>query len=187
MIEQISSSPPITIDTVFDAIRVDPNAEIHIDMRTEQKLTGGKSNPMQGRVFKETYMLPIEIALPGVAGGYAERLKAQATADGKDPDAYTPKARAWGTRVNDGPLIEHKGEYYLEFFVIGPGQTNYVYDVNDSGRAEEFVPIERTAIEGMPESKKPGSHTQDGLSKKIDVRCIKLSNIIRFHIGDKII
>lgn len=33
----------------------------------------------------------------------------------KDPD-YVPKGRTWGVRLKDCPLVEHKGEYYLELF-----------------------------------------------------------------------
>ena len=177
---------PTKITDVFNFIRENPSAKITIDMRTEQKLSGGKSNPMQGRVFKETLHLPIELALPGVAGGYAERLKDQAMSDGLDPSAYQPKERVWGTRIDNSPLIEHKDEHYLEFFVVGSGIVSYVFDENNTRRAEDFVSIEKDKIEGLPAPRDVGSHTQDGLTKKVDVRCVKLANITRIRVDDKI-
>lgn len=33
----------------------------------------------------------------------------------ENPD-YVPKGRTWGVRLKDCPLVEHKGEYYLELF-----------------------------------------------------------------------
>lgn len=181
-----TETQPTRIGTVFDAVRANPAEPIHINMRTQVKLKGGQSNSMQNRIFKETEDLRIELAIPGVAGGYADRLKEQAVADGLNPDTYQPKARAWGTRIDNSPLIEHKGEHYLEFFVTGSGKTRYVYDINNSGRADEFVEIKPSMIEGLPESKEVGSHVQDGLSKKVDVRCVKLANITRIRIGDTV-
>lgn len=30
--------------------------------------------------------------------------------------SYKPQPRAWGVRLKDSPLVEHKGKYYLELF-----------------------------------------------------------------------
>jgi len=102
---------------------------------------------------------------------YGETVKERLIAEGKDPGAYTPSERKWGVRINDTPLIEHKGEVYLEVIVLDPGVTTYLVDGVETAKED---------VNGLPTTK-PTPAKQGGLEDKIILRTIKLSNIRRFQ------
>lgn len=87
--------------------------------------------------------------------------------EGKEAD-FVAKSRKWGTHVDDTPLIEHKGEYYLEARFLGnsPG-VDYFIDGN--------TPIDKTAFESfVPE--KGESKSQD-LENEVVIRDFKVAGI----------
>ena len=84
------------------------------------KLLGGKSNPQQGRVTKITCA---RVKL-GQAGEY-DRQKVQ---EGEYQTVAEVKERKWGTRLGESCLIEHKGNYYLEVFILGDKVSTYYLD-----------------------------------------------------------
>lgn len=51
-------------------------------------------------------------------------------------DSYTPGQRPWGVRVEDSPLIEHKGTYYLELYPLRELEVAYT--------DEEGRPVQHT-------------------------------------------
>ena len=178
--------PRISLTDIFNTIKENPDAKVTIDTLTVVPLKGGKGNSFQNRVHKFVEEMEVELYIPGVKNGYAERVKERAAAEGLDPDNYVAKPRAWGTRIDNTPVIEHKGEHYIEVFVTKPGTSSLLYDFEGKGDTSKFRPISPESVEGYPEKKDEGSHTQDGLTEKVVVRTIKKANILRFRVGDKV-
>lgn len=98
---------------------------------------------------------------------YANAVNKQRIKEGKEAD-FVPKARKWGVHVGNSPLIEHKGEYYLEArYLHNEPKVEYLLD----GK----TPIEKDMfIQYLKEDKV--STTQD-LEKEIVMRTIKMVNI----------
>ena len=64
-------------------------------------------NPFIGRVRKVT------LANVSIGFVYANSVNRARVKEGVEPD-FTPAPRKWGVRINGTPLVEHKGQYYLE-------------------------------------------------------------------------
>lgn len=88
--------------------------------------------------------------------------------EGKEAD-FVAQPRKWGVHVPNSPLIEHKGEYYLEARFLGSEpQVDYLLDGKDEiskDKLEAFLPLE-----------KEGSGLQD-LEKEIVMRDFKVNGI----------
>jgi hypothetical protein len=156
---------------------------IGLDTLVEVKLTGGKKNPMQGRVKKMTTGNLVMLFKNG--NGYknmvTRRLKKQFSDiittmeifERISSPTWTPGERAWGERVPKSPFIEHKGKLYLDTIFIRPGKSTYYLD---------GVEIEKDQIIGLPE-KNEGD--QGGLIDKVIVRTFALESIIKIRKGKK--
>ena len=116
---------------------------------TSVKLKGGKKNPMQGRVTKKTEDANVILFSNTKDSGYVSIVRRRMISEGKDPDTFVPKPRAWGERVGNSPFIEHKGKHFLECFFISPGKSTYYLDGKE---------IDKDEIEGL-ETEKPKTET----------------------------
>lgn len=47
--------------------------------------------------------------------------------EGKEPD-FKASSRVWGTRIKGTPLVEHKGNYYLECRFLKYCKSTYIFD-----------------------------------------------------------
>lgn len=148
---------------------------IGIDTLTNVKLSGGKANPMQGLVTKATVGSSVMIFSNKNSNGYENMVERRLIAEGKDPNSFSLSPRVWGTRIANKPLVEHKGEYYLEVIFLKAGETSYLL----SGR-----PIRKDLVEGLPEKSEEGS--QGGLDNKVIIRTYKVSSITRVTINKEI-
>lgn len=101
------------------------------------KLKGGKGNPQQGRIRKVS-TAPVTL---GGTGVYAMRK----LAEGEFDSVTEVKDRAWGTRVGNSCIIEHKGGFYAEFYTDAKPVTTYYLDDEE---------IAKEDIDGLPESKR---------------------------------
>lgn len=138
------------------------------------KLKGGKRNPYQGKVWRATDFRNVEINSRGDAGVYKQKVEDEMRKAGEAGE-FTPGKRAWGERVEGTPFIEHKGEFYLEFYPSSnPEDTSNVFYLE--GEDGKVSPIEDVrTIHGY----------EAGTSKpKVDIRCVKLSNINKIEVGD---
>lgn len=138
---------------------------ISIDTVTTPTLSGGKSNPHQGKVRKITIGSNVMIFQNKLSNGYDNMVKRRLEQEGKDPDSFHLSPRTWGVRIHGTPFIEHNNELYLECIFLTPGKTHYELgarkiDVND--------------IQGLKDPQHP---TQGGLNNKVIVRTINVSNI----------
>ena len=102
--------------------------------------------------------------------------------EGIDPDNFKLGKRPWGKRLENLPIIEHKGKYYLEVIFNQPPCVEYVYMENGYGK-----PISKKDIIGLPEKKKEGK--QGGLSEenKVIIRTYNIDNILEIHINKEVI
>ena len=145
-----------------------------IDTMVDVKLFGGKKNPMQGRVTKLTEDSNVIVFSNVEHSPYEAMVKRRMLAEGKDPAEFTVGKRAWGSRVDRSPFIEHNGKYYLEVIFKNSGKSSYFLDGN---------PIEKEMIEGLENPKQKESDedeedkAQGGISEKVIVRTYSLDSI----------
>ena len=126
------------------------------------KLKGGKKNPQQGRIRKTTNA----VVTLGSAGNYGLRK----VSEGEYETVAEVKSRAWGERVGETCIIEHKGALYLEFYPDGDSHTSYFLD--DS-------PIAKSDIDGLPSSRRQDVLKGDGSHGETEVKptTVKLDNV----------
>jgi len=124
------------------------------------KLKGGKKNPQQGLVTKTTVA---DVTLSS-AGSYGQRK----VTEGEYDTIADVKPRAWGSRVGETCVIEHKGNFYVEFYLEGESQTTYYLDGN-------IIP--KDDVEGLPENKR---------DSEVKISTIKIENLSSV-IGDGVV
>lgn len=139
---------------------------IKMNTVTTQALTGGKKNPMKGLVKKLSIGHNVAIFDNRNKNSYEDMVKFNLIKEGKDPESFELSPRPWGTRIPNSPLVEHKGEYYLEVIFIKAGNTMYTYNGN---------PITKEEIEGFP-LPKPNTG-QGGLQDQVQIRTFKINSI----------
>ena len=148
-----------------------------IDTLTEVKLTGGKKNPMQGRVTKETVGSNVIVFNDISSNAYEQMVKRRMEKEGLDPENFEVKERKWGRRVGSSPFIEHKGNYYLETIFISSGKTSYFLDGE---------PIRESEIEGLKKPT-PSPESQGGIKNKVIIRTYNLESIQQLRILKQIV
>lgn len=137
---------------------------------------GRIENPYFDKVTKQS-KLNCQIFQNKVKNGYEEMVKRRMVKEGKDPETFELQPRKWGVRLPNLPIIEHKGEYYLEVIVHNTLSSEYIYN-NKS--------VKSTEIKGWPSSGDP-EKSQGGIEDKVEIRSIKLSNIKEIHIGGEVL
>jgi hypothetical protein len=165
-------------DVLKEAIEnINGSTFVGIDTVTEVKLKGGKGNPMQGRVVKYTQGANTMIFSNVSGSAYENMVKRRMEKEDKDPETFQVKARAWGTRIDGTPFIEHNDKYYLECIFISSGKSTYLLDGN---------PINKDEIEGLPEVK-VSEESQGGITDKIIVRTFSLDSIKALRINGQVL
>ena len=128
------------IHTLLDSINGVTFAAL--DTITEVKLKGGKKNPMLGRVVKRTIGQRVMLFTNKNSNGYDNMVKRRLEAEGKDPNSFQLGALPWGKRVEDSPLIEHNGKFYIQVIFQQGGKSEYLLDNKV---------IDKADIEGLDE------------------------------------
>ena len=128
-----------------------------------------KTGNPYGKILKKTRLLA------NIGFHYSNSLDNQAKREGKEID-FQVQPRRWGKRLEACPLVEYKGNHYLEAKVEKTFEVNYFL--------ENGAPIEKELVEPFLPKKKESS-TQDELDKKIILRDIKLESILSMRIGEK--
>jgi hypothetical protein len=159
---------PLQLVAAVESIR--GSSFLSVDTLTRVALTGGASNPMQNGIVKRVDKMLVMVFNNSHSNGYANLVQKALRAEGIDPDYFVLKARAWGTRIPNMPLVEHKGNYYLECVVMRPGTVSYLLD----GR-----PIDPINIVGFEESVFRAS--QGGLTHKIVIKTFKCDSIVEIR------
>jgi hypothetical protein len=143
---------------------------VGVDSLTQVPLTGGKKNPMQGRVTKRMVGASVMVFSNQKTNAYAAMVERRLAAEGKDPQSFQLSARTWGTRIPNMPIVEHNGSYYLEVIFLQPGTVEYFLD---------GAPIEKKDIEGMKEAT---AGEQGGLSNKVIIRTFAAESITEVRV-----
>ncbi len=145
---------------------------IGIDTRTEPKIRktldtkdGRIENPHYGRITKLTSGSSVMVFQNKNSNGYTNMINRRLIKEGKNPESFTLSPRTWGTRVENLPLVEHKGQYYLEVIFLKSGETTYLLDGQ---------PIEESEITGLSPV---NLGSQGGLDDKVIIRSMKMSSI----------
>jgi hypothetical protein len=152
---------------------------IGMDTLTDVKLTGGKKNPMQGRVTKRMVGASVMVFTNQASNGYENMVQRRLTAEGKDPASFEVGPRAWGTRVPNMPIVEHfkdgATKYYLEVIFLKPGKSVYLLD---------GALIAASDIEGLPAATDAGE--QGGLEDKVHIRSFAADSITTLRVDGKV-
>jgi len=145
---------------------------VSIDTSTEPKLKGGKANPFKGRVRKVMTGANVMVFQNKSVNGYDAMVKRRLEKEGKNPASFKLSPRAWGSRVPNMPIVEHKGQYYLEVIFLNAGEVHYEVD---------GVKTDPSLITGLDFDKVEGN--QGGLNDKVIIRTFKVSNITNITIN----
>jgi hypothetical protein len=140
---------------------------ISLDTITEVKLTGGKKNPLQGRVQKLTTGANVMVFNSTEQNGYENMIKRRMLDEGKDPSTFSLGNRPWGTRIEQSPFIDHNGKKYIECIFMSPGKTVYLVDGVETAKDD---------IEGLPEVKE-NPDSQGGIENKVIIRTFAVDSI----------
>lgn len=143
---------------------------ISIDTLTTPKLTGGKKNPMQGRVTKLMEGGHCMCFQNKHLNGYEEMVKRRLEQEGKDTASFVLGPRKWGVRVPNSPIIEHDSKEYLEVIFLKPGKITYLLDGKE---------IAKAAITGLADHEEG---EQGGLTDKVIIRTFSMDSIIKIKI-----
>jgi len=180
------------------------------DALTEEGLTGGKKNPMQGRVRKIHTGFLSMVFTNKMKNSYEAMVNKRLAEEGKEADFVAGKL-TWGTRVEGTPIIEHKGNHYIQTVQFQTAEKLDEFCKNTgiefSGKDKELLDlmnekvvgyktpygkldylldneiIDKSEIEGLKVVKTEGK--QGGLSKdfKVVVRTFKIESLKRATIG----
>lgn len=148
-------------------------AFIGFDSEVVVTLTGGKSNPMQGRVTKRSLGNSVMVFQNKRANGYKEMVQRRLAAEGKNPEDFQLSPRKWGERLPNTPVVRHtdkktgQRKYYLEVIFLKPGVSEYFLDGQ---------PIAKEDIEGLPE--KPAASGQGGLEDQVQIRTFATDSLL---------
>lgn len=131
-----------------------------------------KENPYYGRVQKH------KIVNIRLNEDYQKAVNEQRRNEGVIGEFKTAH-RAWGTHIQDTPLVEHKGEIYLHCIILNDGPSTLLLD-GVPAQPEDVAAINTY----LPTSK--GSKRQEVVDK-IEVRDIKLSSITGLSVDGVVI
>jgi hypothetical protein len=101
---------------------------------------------------------------------YEAMIKRRLVVEGKQPEDFQLGERAWGVRLPNMPIVEHKGEYYLEVIFMQPGKVEYLLD-------GAVVPA--SFIIGLKDTT---AGKQGGLEDKVIIRTFKADSITELRI-----
>lgn len=137
---------------------------ISIDTITPVTLKGGKKNPMQGRVTKSVKGSNVMVFQNKTTNAYENMVNRRLNKEGK-ATAFSVGPRAWGTRIENTPFVEHNDQLYLEVIFLSAGERQMLVDgAPYNGAIEGFVETEETAVQG-------------GLNDKVIIRTYNVANI----------
>lgn len=144
---------------------------------TINKTLGGRGaatipNPHYGRVTKVMTSAVVMVFQNKTINGYEAMVNRRLAAEGKDPSSFELGPRKWGTRLENLPVVEHKGEYYLEVIFLKPGKVQYFLDGHH---------VTPDMIQGMRVVEKD-EEQQGGLENQVVIRSFKFDSITRIKI-----
>jgi len=147
---------------------------VGLDTHTDVVLTGGQKNPMQGRVTKRMVGAVVMSFQNKNFSAYEAMVKRRLVAENKAPEDFVLGQRAWGVRVPNMPIVEHKGKYYLEVIFVTSGAVTYFLDGQYIAQAD---------IIGL---KPAAAGEQGGLENKVILRTFAADSIDELRVDGKV-
>jgi hypothetical protein len=148
-----------------------------LDTQTECKLTGGKKNPMQGRIVKRCLGNRVMLFTNKRSSAYDNMVKRRLEQAGLNPATFQAGPLPWGSRVPDSPFIEHGDKLYLQCVFLGAGNVAYFRRGEQQGENTWFEPIKKEEIIGL--SDRSGSEHQGlGQDRQVIVRTYCTDSIL---------
>lgn len=167
----------IDLTKIFSDEHISGASFISIDTVTTPVLKGGKKNEYQGRVKKVMQGASVMVFQNKKNSAYGAMVERRLLKEGKDPASFTLGPRVWGERIPNTPVVEHKGQQYLECIFLRPGSVAYMV---------EGVEIDPRSIPGLELDREEGE--QGGLEDKVVIRCFKGESIAKIRIdGNEIV
>lgn len=172
---------PTTQSALIELLKsVNGASFISIDTTTipaMNKTLGGRGasaipNPHYGRVVKVMTGAVVMVFQNKLANGYENMVHRRLIAEGKDPASFVLGPRKWGQRLENLPIVEHNGQYYLEVIFLKPGPVQYFLD----GHV-----IDPDLIQGMREPAVDETQ-QGGLENQVFIRSFKFDSITKIKI-----
>lgn len=149
---------------------------VGLDTVTNVTLTGGKKNPMQGRVTKRMVGAQVMVFQNKKSNAYENMVQRRLAAEGL-PTTFEVGPRAWGTRLENLPVVEHVKDgvtkHYLEVIFLRAGTTEYLLD---------GVVTPKESIQGLKENSASDGEGQGGLSNKVIIRTFALDSLTAVRI-----
>lgn len=149
---------------------------VGLDTETVEKLKGGKSNPFQGRITKRVTGSTVMVFGNTESNAYENMVKRRLQKEGKDPEDFQLKPRAWGQRIAGTAFVEHKGEHYIEVIFMHAGDVEYFLDgkpldTTNMGTESRWLEVPAQTV---------NPNAQGGLSEenRVVIRTYKLDSII---------
>lgn len=163
MFKAVNGASFISIDTVT--------------IPTINKTLGGRGkdaipNPHYGRIQKVMTGAVVMVFQNKKINGYEAMIQRRLIDEGKDPATFVLGPRKWGNRMENLPVVEHNGQYYLEVIFLKPGSVQYFLD----GHL-----IDKDLIQGMREPAEDPTQ-QGGLENQVVIRSFKFDSITRIKI-----
>lgn len=132
-------------------------------------------NPIANSVVEKHNKGAKVIIFQNVFGsGYNNMVQRRLEKEGKNPESFKLGARVWGNRLKGSPIVEHKGNDYLELIFIQSGESSYTVD----GK-----PVSLDSIAANLPPKAAGGK-QGGLNDKVIIRTFKVESIQTLTIGN---
>lgn len=105
--------------------------------------------------------------------GYDRMVRRRLEEAGKSPDNFTLHDLPWGERIPETPLIQHRGQLYLQTIVLDTGKSRYFIG-NREVQPEGLLPPRRTN-QGLPRG------------DEVLVNTYKLSSITRIALMNEVL
>jgi len=125
---------------------------VGLDTVTSPTLLKGKKNPMHGRIQKHMTGASVMVFQNKHTNGY-ENMRNRRLEEAGFPTTFNVGERAWGERVENLPIVMHKGKEYLEVIVLKAGEVHYTHDGQPIAK-EDIIglkPAQKASKEGVRE------------------------------------
>lgn len=180
VLEGVSGTAFVSIDTLTEETLFSRISSLSSSDQLLCKVINSKKNPMLGRIFKR--LVGNSVIVFTSSAGYKNMVKRRLDKEGKDENEFVVKPPIWGSRINDTPIIEHNGEYYLECIFQKSGVKSYMGLVGDTGKLEE---IDKDLIIGLKPPAKIADSAQAYLENMVIIRRFKLKSITGIRFNDQ--
>lgn len=106
----------------------------------------------EGACIRETKGEQVMLFANAKASGYERKVKRELSRIGRDPDGFRVSELPWGERLDNLPIITHRGFYYLQTIFLRPGSSKYFIGVKEVPRPS-YLRERFTPGQGLPSDK----------------------------------